>query len=372
MTALDDYQKFSTDMSGSTQFNSWKRANPKEFDRWSSFDKALKSGGRPTPPSMATKFGNGMVDGGILYLNYPADDPTPPPTPDPSPPTGNWPPALVALYQSFTPASSKTTVTNSSELKAAMSGLSAGKDVLVKSGTYSGQYDIAKRLATGKIVARFTFEQGVVFNAGSGVAAAFNINNCGGILFEGPGVVTNPAWSNVLVNDSNDIIVRGMISHDSAVQGFYQGGDSGGSSNVWFVDCEAYNNGKNTSAWASYPPNYYLAGAHGIYYGGGGAQTRGGGIINCYIHDQHVGYGVQFYGHSDLACIDGCRFVNIDGKVSGGDSNLQVGTVGDRAGVGIEAYGGGITNLTIGKSNTFQNCVYKNINIDGGAQARQL
>jgi hypothetical protein len=59
--------------------------------------------------------------------------------------------------------------------------------------------------------------------------------------------------------------------------------------------------------------------------------------------------------------------VNIDGKVSGSDSNLQTGTVSDRAGTCIEAYGGGVQTLTIASSNTYQNCVYKNINIDAGA-----
>ena len=199
-----------------------------------------------------------------------------------------------------------------------------------------------------------------------GTLAPVNIANAGGILFRGPAVVTNPSWSNVLLSDSNDVIIDGMISHDAATSGFYEGSDESGSKNVWLVNVESYTNGKNSAAWNGYPTNYYLAGAHGIYFGGGSAQTTGGGIIGAYVHDQHVGYGIQAFGHWSGGIIDSYRIVNVDGKVSGPDSNLTTGTASDRAGIGIELYGSGIQSLTLGHG-TITGSAFKDVNIDAGA-----
>ena len=371
---LAGYAEFSKDSRAASVFGTWKRHNPGESSKWDAFDKAILAGGNPTPPSLTTSYGQALVDAGKLYLDAakpaPAPSPDPTPTPDPTPAPGGldsrYPGALLALYGSYTPPAQPTKVITSATQLSALR-LAAGDDVLVKAGSYNGQFNITGKLATGKIVARLRFERGVNLGAASGATCNLNIDHLGGVIVEGPAVATNPPWNSIVVNDCNDVVVRGLVAHDAATSGFYQGGDSGGSSNVWFVECEAYTNGHQSSCWNSYPPNYYLAGAHGLYYGGGGAQTRGGGIVGCYVHDQHVGYGVQFYGHTDGAFIDFCRFVNIDGKVSGADANLQTGTAGDRAGVGIEAWGSGVQHLTIGKNNTFQNCAYKDINVDGGA-----
>ncbi len=58
--------------------------------------------------------------------------------------------------------------------------------------------------------------------------------------------------------------------------------------------------------------------------------------------------------------------MNVDGKVCGPDSALVTGTACDRAGIGIEAYGTGVQQLTLGNG-TITGSAFKDINVDGGA-----
>jgi hypothetical protein len=345
------------------------------------------------PPVPGTQKYNISVDGKIVTSSVPptvhglsvaAGDtvsvaavpiPTPPPTP-PTPPATSWPSALTTLYGSFTPPSAPTkTITTAAQLAAL--NLVAGDDVLVKAATYPGQFNMGWQLPAGKISARIKFEQGVLFNGGGSTIACLNITSRG-VLYEGPAEVTWPTWDNVLLTNTVDTIVKDLISHGAGTSGIYIGADSGKvTSNTWIVDCELYNNGPQppnytpSTAWASYdPPQYAWAGAHGCYFMGGDGSGKGGGIIGCNIHDQHNGYGIQAYGAWAGGVIDGCTFTNIDGKVSGPDSALVRGTAGDRAGIGIMCYGDGL-NVTLGKGNTFANCVYENIDVDGGAVVTQ-
>src|SRR4029077_6087454 len=156
---LSDYDAFSKHSRAASYFANWKKQNPGEFSKWDPFDKGILAGKTPAAPVLRTSYGQALTDAGKLYLDAvavsPTPDPTPPPTPDPSPGPGldrRYPAALLALYSSYRPPANPTkTISSTSQLSGLR--LSAGDDVLIKAGIYSGQFNFSGKLATGKIVA---------------------------------------------------------------------------------------------------------------------------------------------------------------------------------------------------------------------------
>jgi len=299
-----------------------------------------------------------------------------------TPPAGGldprYPAALHALYNTWAPPASPT---QEIATQAALDALAikAGDWVVVKplqgGAAYTGQHDWNWQLPRGQISAKIQFEPGVLFRGTptsyQSVISCIAMTGTTGLLLEGPADVANPGWNPMKSQDCKDVIVRGMICHDSATGGFGVSADTTGAWNVWLVDGEAYNNGHQAACWDGYGQNAYLKSAHGINMGDGsghpGSVTAGGGVVGMNVHDQHVGYGLQVYGA--LACagliVDFNRFTNIDGKVSGVPP--VVGTASDEAGCGIMVYGAGVTNLFVGPNNIYSGCAFTDFALEAGA-----
>ena len=112
MSGLTEYQEFVNDMSASSAFSQWKKQNPKEYTTWQAFDKGVQNGSQPTPPVLKTKFGQGMVDAGIMYLHAwdspDAPVPVPPPVTPPVEPPVTPPVEPPPVVTPPTPPSSAT------------------------------------------------------------------------------------------------------------------------------------------------------------------------------------------------------------------------------------------------------------------------
>lgn len=81
MTALDDFKRFVTDEQGAAYYKKWIADNSGLAQKWYTFRDEILNGGRPTPPDMAgNKYGMGLVDAGIQYLNSTAPAPVAPST----------------------------------------------------------------------------------------------------------------------------------------------------------------------------------------------------------------------------------------------------------------------------------------------------
>ena len=87
---LADFQEFVADMQASNAYHAWARDNhggtgysidnPKtgsELQKWMVFRDQILRGTRPTPPSMVTALGKGLVDEGVMYLDATAAPPPP-------------------------------------------------------------------------------------------------------------------------------------------------------------------------------------------------------------------------------------------------------------------------------------------------------
>jgi hypothetical protein len=151
VSGLTDYQAFVKHMSGSSYFSSWKKQNPGEYTRWAAFDKALQAG-PATPPVLRTQFGQGMVDGGVIYLNaYESGDQPAPPIVEPppvqppvAPPTSGSP--FQALWDA-TKMPNRTwnavkQITSKSALDAWLGSRQANDHVKVSGFTYNGRLEI--------------------------------------------------------------------------------------------------------------------------------------------------------------------------------------------------------------------------------------
>src|SRR4029077_19771919 len=151
MSGLTDYQKFVEDMSASSYFKSWRKSNPKEYATWAEFDKAVQAG-PPTPPTLTTRFGRGMVDGGVIYLNAYETEPTPPDPvpPDPVPPDPTPPPASGTPFQRLWDATkppqrswnNALTITSQSAFQTWLNARKANDHVIVKGFVYNGRCEI--------------------------------------------------------------------------------------------------------------------------------------------------------------------------------------------------------------------------------------
>jgi hypothetical protein len=150
MSGLTDYQKYVTDTSASTYFADWKRKNPGEYTKWVAFDKAVQAGPVANPPTLATKFGKGLVDAGIIYLNaYETGEPVTPPveppiTPPVTPPTTGTP--FQQLWDSTVmPQKSWNavkTISSKAALDAWLGSRQVNDHVVCKGFTYNGRLEI--------------------------------------------------------------------------------------------------------------------------------------------------------------------------------------------------------------------------------------
>jgi hypothetical protein len=287
-----------------------------------------------------------------------------------------YPAELRSLYDSWQPPAAPTkTVTTQAELDALTIGVGdwAVVEPLPGGAAYTGQHNCDWQLPAGKISACIRFAPGVTFrgpvNSDPNVVSLLNIVGASGLLIEGPADLSNPGWNEISLEDCTDVIVRGVIAHGGAAGGIGAKSNAAGSSNVWVVECEMYDNGHQAACWAGSEQDYYLKGAHSASFGDAPGPCSGGGLIGCHIHDQHTGYGVQLYapgpGQSSGQTIDFCTFTNIDGKVSGVPPVR--GTASDEAGCGIMAYGGGVINLLVGPNNTYVNCAFTDFALEAGS-----
>src|SRR5215471_12880871 len=132
MSGLDDYNQTVADFSKSVGYKNWKSKNVGEFGKWAQFDKAIKAGQTPTPPTLITWFGKGIVDAGVQYLN----------TLSVTPPAPEVSGGLVGLYQ----------------LGDTLSEVSHLDD-----GTFTGPIIVTQDDATSGLLAKATAQSGLGF-----------------------------------------------------------------------------------------------------------------------------------------------------------------------------------------------------------------
>ena len=145
------------DMSGSSAFAQWKKQNPGEYSRWQAFDKALRAGpvAASDRPVLRTKFGQGMVDAGVIYLNaYESGEPTPPivepPVEPPVTPPAVTPPTSAGPFQALWDATrmpqrawtTPVTITCQQALDGWLRSRPANGHAVVKGFTYNGRLEI--------------------------------------------------------------------------------------------------------------------------------------------------------------------------------------------------------------------------------------
>jgi hypothetical protein len=253
MSGLTDYQEFVNDMSASSYFTNWKKQNPKEYTTWAAFNKGVQDGSQPTPPVLKTKFGQGMVDGGIMYLNawdhdpipVPPDptppDPTPPdPTPpDPTPPASGTP--FQRLWDATKPPqrswNNAITITSQAAFQTWLNARKANDHVIVKGFTYNGRCEIRGG-------SPFWIESDPTFQIVNPVKGSVNFG----------------LW---MVNVNGAVITGFPRMHDCGNQGF-----RGEGCRDIFVELDCSDNGGNGALVNDY--NGRPSGVHKIRGGGNG------------------------------------------------------------------------------------------------------
>ena len=149
MSGLTDYKEFVSDMSASSAFNSWKKQNPGEFKTWQAFDAQVQVG-PASPPTLRTRFGQGMVDAAVIYLNaYETTPPVEPPPVEP-PPVITPPPSSGSPFQTLWDATrmpqrswnQALTITSQSALNNWIGNRHDNDHVVVTGFTYNGRLEL--------------------------------------------------------------------------------------------------------------------------------------------------------------------------------------------------------------------------------------
>lgn len=67
---LTDFQTFVTDSQAAAYYQKWSHDNPGDLARWTAYRNAILASGLPTKPTMTSRYGQGLVDGGQLFIDF--------------------------------------------------------------------------------------------------------------------------------------------------------------------------------------------------------------------------------------------------------------------------------------------------------------